>query len=142
MKKFLHESIQQAVQKTWADAVASILGLEKEMSRRFRHVRERADLHQAGEEFQRTVAELGKKMQQSSEAFEKKLEETVRNVMARVGGPMTEELATLRSRAEKVSGRVELLLRRNAKAADRNVKSPGGDGDDTTTAEKDLNEPA
>lgn len=125
MKKSLQESIQQAVQKTWADAVASINGLEEEMSRRFRQVKERADLHQSSEDLQRIVTELGKRLQQNSEALERRIDESVRSVVTRVGAPLSEELAVLRSRAEQLSGRVEQLIRRKDKAESVGEQSSG-----------------
>lgn len=118
MKKPLQESIQQTVQKAWADAISSIMGLEEEMARRFQQVRERADLPKGSEELQRMMADLGRRLQGNSELLEQRLQESVRGVIKKVRTPLVEELAVLKERAEQVGRRIERQLHLQKKAED------------------------
>ena len=111
MKKHLQD-IQDSLQKAWSDAVTSLHGVEEEMTRRFRQIKERADLQQSSDEVQRMLADLGRRLQDSSEAMEQKLEESVRTVYNRLRSPLADEVARLRSRAEQLSRRIESQLRR------------------------------
>jgi len=111
MKKHLQD-IQDSLQKAWSDAISSLHGVEEEVSRRFRQIRERADFQQGSEEVQRALADLGRRLQDSSEAMENRLEESVRSVYSKLRTPLADEVARLRTRAEQLSRRIESQLRR------------------------------
>ena len=112
MKKPLHD-IQESLQKAWSDALSSLHGVEEEVARRFRQLKERADLQQGSEEVQRVLADLGRRLQDSSEAMEQKLEESWKSVSSKLKGPLTDELARLKTKAEQLSHRIESQLRRH-----------------------------
>jgi polyhydroxyalkanoate synthesis regulator phasin len=86
--------------------------VEEEMSRRFQSLRDRTDLHQQSEEVQRVLSDLGRRLQQSSESLEHRIEENVKNVLGRFRVPLMEEIAQLNTRVEDLSRRVEQQIRR------------------------------
>ena len=110
MKKPLQDSIQEAVQKAWADAVSTLQGIEEQVGRRFRQALE----HARAEEAQRMLGDLGKKLQQNSEAVGQRIEESVKSVYARVRDPLVEELGSLRARADEIGRRIESQLHRKS----------------------------
>ena len=128
MKKHLQD-IQDSLQKAWSDAVSSLHGVEEEVSRRFRQLRERADFQQGSEEVQRALADLGRRLQDSSEAMETRLEESVRSVYSKLRTPLADEVARLRTRAEQLSRRIESQLRREGgeKSEQPEDKPPAAD---------------
>jgi chromosome segregation ATPase len=112
MKK-LQESIQesfQTIQKAWSEALTSLHGVEEEVARRYRQLKEQTGFQQSSEEVQRVLADLGRRLQDSSDAMEKKLE-TVYSVYSRVKTPLADELANLKQKAEHLSRRIESQLR-------------------------------
>jgi ubiquinone biosynthesis protein UbiJ len=113
-RKPFTESFQEAVQKTWSDALKGLQSLEEEVSRRYRQVADRPDLQQGSEELQRFVRDLGRRLQQNSEAMEQRLEESVRSMSARLPKPMLDEVARLRVRAEQLATRLESQLRKKS----------------------------
>lgn len=115
MKKHLQD-IQDSLQKAWSDAVSSLHSVEDEVARRFNQLRQKADVPQSSEEVQRVLADLGRRLQDSSEAMEQKLEESVRTVYSRLRTPLADEVARLRTRAEQLSRRIESQLRRGEQA--------------------------
>ncbi len=123
MNKPIHESVQQAVQKAWTDAVAALQTVEEEVGRRVRQAMERADLPQSGEDVQRVLADFGRKLQQNKEAVSQRLEESMRVVQARLREPLLEEIQLLRSKAEELGQRIENRLRRQPGAG----PADGGD---------------
>ena len=122
MKKHLQD-FQDSLQKAWSEALTSLHGVEEEVTRRFRYLKERADLPQSSEEVQRALADLGRRLQESSEAMEQKLEESARTVYNKLRTPLADEVARLRSRAEQLSRRIESQLRREGQ------QEAGQDGD-------------
>lgn len=123
MTKSLQQSIRAAVQKAWFDTVSTITGIEQEMGRRLSRIRQRADLHQAGEEIQRGISEMGKHLQDSSEAIEQRVEESIRTVLDKVRSPLVEEINGLRSQAEQLSQRIERLLGRQGSSKTKGGKT-------------------
>jgi polyhydroxyalkanoate synthesis regulator phasin len=109
MKK-LQDSIQEAVQKAWAEAVSRLHGVESQVGQR---VRQALD-HAGGrtEDAQRLLTDLGRKLQQNSEAVGQRIEESVKAVYSKVRDPLAKELTTLRTRADQLSQRIESQLRR------------------------------
>jgi DNA-binding transcriptional regulator YbjK len=109
-------SIQESLQKAWSDALASLHGVEEEMGRRFRQLKERADLQQSTDEVQRILVEMRQRLQDSSEAFGQQLEERMRTVFSRVKSPLAEEVARLKAKAEQLGRRIESQLGGKAEA--------------------------
>jgi hypothetical protein len=109
MKK-LQESIQesfQTIQKAWSEALTSLHGVEEEVARRYRQLKEQTGFQQSSDEVQRVLADLGRRLQDSSDAMEKKLE----TVYSKVKTPLADELARLKQKAELLSRRIESQLR-------------------------------
>ena len=123
MKKPIQESIQEAVQRAWSEAVSRLQTVEDEVGRRLRQAVDRADQHFSSDEVQRQLSELGKRLQQNTELLGQRIEENVRTVIGKVRGPLLDELAALRSQAESLSHRIESQLRRRGKD-----EPPGGSG--------------
>lgn len=117
MKKPLSETIQESVTKAWAEARASLQGVEDEMGRRFKQLKERADLQHGSEEVQRALSEMGRRLQQNSEALEQKLEESVRTFVSRVKTPLLDEIARLKTKAEQLGRRIESQLGRHKESS-------------------------
>jgi hypothetical protein len=133
MKKPLQESLQQAVQKAWSEAVSRLQTVEDEVSRRFKQAVDRADQRLNTEEVQRQLADFGKRLQQNSEALTQRIEENMRSVFAKVKEPLLDELATLKtqatalkSQAESLGQRIESQLRRKGKAGKTDAPPPAG----------------
>ena len=112
MKKQIQESIQEAVQKAWSDAVSALHGMQEEVGRRVKQAVDKADLTQRREEAQRLLADFGKRLQHNSEATGQRVEESVRSAYGRVRAPLAEELGRLRSKAEELGQRIDSRLRR------------------------------
>lgn len=119
MKKRIQESIQEAVQRAWTDAVSALQGVQDEVGRRVRQAVDKAELRQGTEEAQRLLADLGKRLQQNSEAAGQRIEESVRSVYGRIRAPLLDEIGRLRSRAEELGQRIDMRVRR---------KGGGGEG--------------
>jgi hypothetical protein len=119
MKKQIQESIQEAVQKAWTDAVSALQGMQEEVGKRVKQAVDKADLPHRSEEAQRLLADFGKRLQQNSEAAGQRIEESVKTAYGRVRAPLLEEIGRLRSRAEELGQRIESRLRR---------KDGGGEG--------------
>ena len=132
MKKPFQDPSDGSLQKAWTDALASLHGLEEEMGRRLRQLKERADVHQSAEEIQRIIAELGRRLQETSEALERRLEESVRSVCSRLRAPLADELARLKARVEQLQRRIEsqLLRRRETPEASKPVEPDHGSNPD------------
>jgi hypothetical protein len=133
MKKPLQESLQQAVQKAWSEAVSRLQTVEEEVSRRFKQAVDKADQRLNTDEVQRQLTDFGKRLQQNSEALTQRIEENMRSVFAKVKEPLLDELATLKtqstalkSQAELIGQRIESLLRRKGKAQKADAASPAG----------------
>lgn len=122
MKKPLN-SIQESLQKAWSDALASLHGVEEEMGRRFRQLKERADLQQSTDEIQRILVEMRQRLQDSSETFGQQLEERMRTVFSRVKSPLAEEVARLKAKAEQLGRRIESQLGGKAEAPEEKPAS-------------------
>jgi hypothetical protein len=118
MKKHIQESIQEAVQKAWTDAVSALHGMQEEVGRRVKQAVDKADLAQKKEEAQRLLADFGKRLQQNSETAGQRVEESVRTAYSRVRDPLMDEIGRLRTRAEELGQRIDSRLRRKG----------GGDG--------------
>lgn len=127
MKK-LQETIQDTLQKGWTDISATFTSIEDEVARRLQRAREVMDPRQAKDEAQRAVSDITRRMQESQARFERRVEEGVNSVVARIKGPLVAELANLRSRAEQLSQRIESQIRRRSSSAEG--APPGGDGRD------------
>lgn len=110
MKTPFPESIRSALQKTWADSIASVRSLQDEMTRRLHAMSE----WQApgSDEVQRALSEWRQQLQQSREQLERRLEGSVRAAVAAVRDPVTDEVAALKARAESLSQRVEAYIKR------------------------------
>jgi len=132
MKKPLN-SIQESLQKAWSDALASLHGVEEEMGRRFRQLKERADLQQSTDEIQRILVEMRQRLQDSSETFGQQLEERMRTVFSRVKSPLAEEVARLKAKAEQLGRRIESQLGGKAEApkADKPASPEQAEGSGT-----------
>jgi polyhydroxyalkanoate synthesis regulator phasin len=124
MKKHIQESIQEAVQKAWTEAVSALQGMQDEVGRRVRQAVDKAELRQGTEEAQRLLADFGKRLQQNSEAAGQKIEESVRSVYSRIRAPLLDEIGRLRSRAEELGQRIDRRVRR---------KGAGGEGPGSQT---------
>jgi polyhydroxyalkanoate synthesis regulator phasin len=136
--KQVHQSIEAAVKKAWSDASSAIGSVEEEVNRRFRQLVDKTGLSQGSEELQRVVTDVGRRLQTSGEELERRLEESVKSAVARVRAPVTEELANLRSRAEKLGQRVESLRGGKKKTFD----SEGDPVDPRQSAERRDQPPA
>lgn len=140
MKKPLQESIHesfQSIQKTWCKAVRSLHSearsslrlVEAEAARRFRQLKEQTGLQQSSDEVQRVFADLNRRLQESSESMEKKLD----TVFARVKGPLTDELTRLRQKAEHLSRRIESQLRIRSEGQEQGQAGQASMPDDPDT---------
>ncbi len=109
----MKKSLQEAVQKAWADAVSTLQGIEEQVGRRFRQALE----HARADEAQRMLGDLGKKLQQNSEAVGQRIEESVKSAYARVGAPLVEELGSPKARADELGRRIESQLHRKTTSA-------------------------
>ncbi len=112
MKKALHDSIQETIQKGWKDLSSSFGAMEGEVMKRFRVARKHATPQQASEDVQALLADLGKRLHESSRQVEQKVEAMVKR-------PLSEELASLRERAEKLGNRIESQIRRRKPDEDK-----------------------
>lgn len=113
MKKALHDSIQEAIQKGWRDMSSSFTSMEDEILKRFRKARKHVTPQQANKDVQAMLADLRKRLQDSSQQVEQKVEESVRSMSSLVKRPL-EELGSLRERAEKLGARIESQVRRRS----------------------------
>ncbi len=113
MKKALHDSLQEAIQKGWKDMSTSFSSMEDEIKKRFRKARKHATPQQASEDVQVMLADLRKRLQDSSQQVEQKVEERMRSMTTLVKRPL-EELGSLRERAEKLGTRIESQFRRRS----------------------------
>lgn len=130
MKKRIQESIQEAVQRAWSEAVSRLQIVEDEVGKRLRQAVDRADQHLSTDEVQRQLSELGKRLQQNTESLGQRIEENVRTVIGKVRGPLMDELAALKTQAESLSHRIESQLRRRGK--DEPPGSSGGGSGSST----------
>jgi hypothetical protein len=113
MKKALHDSIQEAIQKGWKDMSSSFNSMEDEIKKRFRKARKHATPQQASEDAQTVLADLRKRLQDSSQQVEQKVEERMRSMTSLVKRPL-EELSSLKDRAEELGTRIESQIRRRS----------------------------
>lgn len=118
----MKKSLQEAVQKAWADAVSTLQGIEEQVGRRFRQALD----HARAEDAQRMLSDLGKKLQQNSEAVGQRIEESVKTAYARVRDPLHEELTSLRARADELGRRIESQLHRQSSTAKPEGGTPEG----------------
>lgn len=121
MKKALHDSIQKAIQKGWTDLSSSFGNMEDEIKRRLHKARKLASPQQATEDVQALLTDLGKRLHNSSQQVEKKLEDSMHTMSSVVKRPLMEDLASLKERAEKLGNRIESQIRR---------RSPKGEDED------------
>jgi len=112
MKKAFQESIQQALQKGWADFSSTLNGLENEVQRRYKKVRDTVDPHHASAEIQETLQEMGRRIQATGEDLEKEVDEKVRTLVSKIKDPLVEELETLRVQAERLGSRIDSQISR------------------------------
>jgi hypothetical protein len=117
MKK-LQETIQDTLQKGWTDISATFTSIGDEVTRRLQRAREVMDPRQARDEAQRAVSDFARRMQESHDQLEQRVEETINTVVTRIKGPLAAELANLRSRAERLSRRVESQVRRRSSSSE------------------------
>lgn len=122
MKKQLQDSIQEAIQKGWADLSSTYGSVEEQVVRRFKQARKKVEPPHTAEEIQALLADFGRRLHESSQSVEKRVEHNVRTAADKVRGPLMDELASLRARAEKLSHRIESQLRDRKPPED-------GDGD-------------
>lgn len=130
MKKKLYDTIQETLQKGWTDVSSTLNHFEEEAARRLRQTRELVDPRQASDEIQRVLTDFGKRMQESSENLEQRMEDSVRLVVSRVKDPLVEELSLLKNRIEKLSVRIESQHRRRSGTSDTSGTSPQDSGED------------
>ncbi len=128
MTKKTQIPIPDTLQKRWAE-LSTVLGhIEQEATSKIRWAMEHLDPAQATEEIQRTLADLGKRMQDSGEQLEQRVHDHVRTLVSRVKEPLMEELASLRHRVEALSTRIESQVSSQQEAAP--PEAPG-EADDT-----------
>lgn len=134
MKKAFQESIQQALQKGWADFSTTLTGIEQEVQRRYKTVRQLVDPLHARAEIQETIQDMGRRIQATGEDLEREVEEKVRTVVSKIKDPLVEELETLRDQAERLGSRIDSHVRRlkreevkedGPKASDDNDRDAG-----------------
>ena len=114
MKKALHDSIQEAIHKGWTELSSSFGTMEEEVKKRFRKARKHVTPQQASEDVQSLLADLGKRLHDSSQQVEQKVEESMNSLTSMVKRPLKDELASLRERAEKLGNRIESQIRRRS----------------------------
>ena len=108
------QDIQESLQKAWSETASSLHGVEEEVTRRLRQLKERTpDLHQGSEEVQRVLADLRRRLQESGEAVEQKLE----SAYGKLRTPLFDEVARLKIKAEQLSRRIESQLHGGKQAA-------------------------
>jgi polyhydroxyalkanoate synthesis regulator phasin len=121
----MKKSLQEAVQKAWAEAVSTLQGIEEQVGKRFRQALD----HTHAEDAQRMLGDLGKKLQQNSEAVGQRIEESVKSVYERVRDPLLQELSSLRTRADELGRRIESQVhRKSGEKPEAGSKPPEGAG--------------
>ncbi|HEX2568728.1 MAG TPA: phasin family protein [Polyangia bacterium] len=126
------KTLQQSLREAWLGVLGVLSQAEEEAMRTGQRILEAMGLGGEGpgegvsSEAERTaerghlMGELMRRVRLNHEALERRVDEEVRQAVARIRRPLAEELATLRGRVEQLQRRIEAMHER------RRVQSEGG----------------
>lgn len=114
-------TLQQSLRDAWMGVLS---GAETEATRAALRLYELAGLRPEGAEppasIKDALHDLAERVKHNRDLLERRVEDGVKAAVARVHGPIQEELATLRTRLESVQRRVEALKQRGHDEAPKN----------------------
>ena len=125
------KTLQQSLREAWLGVLGVLSQAEEEAMRTGQRILEAMRLGGEGqgavgqdggtaEERGHLMGELMRRVRLNHEALEQRVDEEVRQAVARIRRPLAEELATLRGRVEQLQRRIEAMHAR------RRVQSEGG----------------
>jgi hypothetical protein len=126
-------SLDEALRETWLSALGAVERTEAELHRLVERVREAA----VGDES--LAAELAARVRQAREDLERRVDDGVRHALARTMGPLTDEIAALRDRMDRLATRLD---EQAALRAARRVADDASAGDATPGSATTGEEPA
>jgi len=126
-EKAPRRSFDEVLREAWLGALGVVERTEAELHRLVERLREAT----VGDES--FAAELAARMRQHREELERRVDDGVRHALTRTMGPLTDEIATLRDRMDRVAARLDEQARRRA-ARRAGAGSAAGDEPRAATA--------
>jgi hypothetical protein len=127
------KTLQQSLREAWLGVLGVLSQAEEEAMRTGQRILEAMGIGSEGpgegmagedqgtvEERGHLMGELMRRVRLNHEALERRVDEEVRQAVARIRRPLAEELATLRDRVEQLQRRIEAMQER------RRVQTGGG----------------